>query len=111
TEEMKAKFEAAIALGLEDGVKIEPAVKPGPSEKPVSRWDKKPSGDRPEKKPWKARENGADKPAWKSREDRPQGEKKPWVKREDTGDKPAWKPREDRPQNEKKPWVKREDAA
>ncbi len=112
TEEMKAKFEAAIAQGLEDGVKIEPAVKPGPSEKPVSRWDKKPAGggDRPDKKPWKAREEGGDKPAWKPREDRPEGAKKPWVKRED-GDKPAWKPREDRPQGEKKPWVKRDDAA
>ena len=131
TQEMQAKFEAAIALGLEDGVKIDPAVKPGPSEKPVSRWDKKPagdrpSGDRPERKPWKAREEGGDKPAWKAREDRPEGAKKPWVKREDTapaaegkkpwvkreetGDKPAWKAREDRPQGEKKPWVKREDA-
>lgn len=128
TQEMKAKFEAAIAQGLEDGVKIDPAVKPGPSEKPVSRWDKKPAGggDRPDKKPWKAREDGGDKPAWKSREDRPQGEKKPWVKREDSappaegkkpwvkredGEKSAWKAREDRPAPEKKPWVKREDAA
>lgn len=129
TQEMQAKFEAAIALGLEDGVKIDPAIKPGPSEKPVSRWDKKPAagGDRPEKKPWKAREDGGDKPAWKPREDRPQGEKKPWVKRDDTGpaadgkkpwakrdetgDKPAWKAREDRPQADKKPWVKRDDAA
>jgi ATP-dependent RNA helicase DeaD len=143
TQEMQAKFEAAIALGLEDGVKIDPAVKPGPSEKPVSRWDKKPGagGDRTDKKPWKAREEGGDKPAWKPREDRPQGEKKPWVKhddaapaekkpwvkrddagpaaegkkpwvkREETGDKPAWKAREDRPQGDKKPWVKREDAA
>jgi ATP-dependent RNA helicase DeaD len=128
TQEMQAKFEAAIALGLEDGVKIDPAVKPGPSEKPVSRWDKKPAGDseRPGKKPWKAREDGADKPAWKPREDRPEGAKKPWVKREDpapaaegkkpwvkreeTGDKPAWKAREDRPQAEKKPWVKRDDT-
>jgi ATP-dependent RNA helicase DeaD len=127
TQEMQAKFEAAIALGLEDGVKIDPAVKPGPSEKPVSRWDKKPGGgDRPEKKPWKAREDGGDKPTWKPREDRPEGVKKPWVKRDDappavegkkpwvkreeSGDKPAWKAREDRPQGEKKPWVKRDDA-
>ncbi|WP_292027076.1 DEAD/DEAH box helicase [Brevundimonas sp. UBA2416] len=140
TQEMQAKFEAAIALGLEDGVKIDPAVKPGPSEKPVSRWDKKPaSGDRPDKKPWKAREEGGDKPAWKPREDRPEGAKKPWVKREDTApaekkpwvkrddagpttekkpwvkredgpDRPAWKAREDRPQGDKKPWVKRDDA-
>jgi ATP-dependent RNA helicase DeaD len=131
TQEMQAKFEAAIALGLEDGVKIDLAVKPGPSEKPVSRWDKKPAGDRPtgdrpERKPWKAREEGGDKPAWKPREDRPEGAKKPWVKRDDaapaaegkkpwvkreeTGDKPAWKAREDRPQGEKKPWVKRDDA-
>jgi len=129
TQEMQAKFEAAIALGLEDGVKIDPAIKPGPTEKPVSRWDKKPAagGDRPDKKPWKAREEGGDKPAWKPREDRPEGAKKPWVKRDDsapaaegkkpwvkreeTGDKPAWKAREDRPQGEKKPWVKRDDAA
>jgi len=127
TQEMKAKFEAAIAQGLEDGVKIDPAVKPGPSEKPVSRWDKKPGagGERPDKKPWAKREDGGDKPAWKAREDRPEGGKKPWVKRDDAapeegkkpwvkredGAKPAWKPREDRPQGEKKPWVKRDDAA
>ena len=131
TLEMQARFEAAIALGLEDGVKIDPAVKPGPSEKPVSRWDKKPAGDRPvsdrpDRKPWKAREDAGDKPAWKPREDRPEGAKKPWVKRddavpaaeakkpwvkrEDSVDKPAWKAREDRPQAGKKPWVKRDDA-
>ncbi|MDQ3124884.1 MAG: DEAD/DEAH box helicase [Pseudomonadota bacterium] len=131
TQEMQARFEAAIALGLEDGVKIDPAVKPGPSEKPVSRWDKKPAGDRPtgdrpERKPWKAREEGGDKPAWKPREDRPEAArkpwvkreeaapaaegKKPWVKREETADKPAWKAREDRPQADQKPWVKRDDA-
>ena len=121
TEEMRGKFEAAIAQGLEDGVKIDPAIKPGPSEKPVSRWDKKPagdrpSGDRPERKPWKAREEGGDKPAWKPREDRPAGEKKPWVKREDSaapaeGKKP-WVKREDSaaPAEGKKPWVKREDG-
>jgi ATP-dependent RNA helicase DeaD len=127
TKEMQAKFEAAIALGLEEGVKIDPAVKPGPQEKPVSRWDKKPAGgDRPDRKPWTKREEGGDKPAWKAREDRPEGAKKPWVKRDDaapaegkkpwvkreeTGDKPAWKAREDRPQADKKPWVKREDPA
>ena len=128
TQEMKAKFEAAIAQGLEDGVRIDPAVKPGPSEKPVSRWDKKPAGgDRPDRKPWKAREDGGDKPAWKPREDRPEGAKKPWVKREDsapaaegkkpwvkredTAARPAWKAREDRPQADKKPWVKRDEAA
>ncbi len=144
TQEMQAKFEAAIALGLEDGVKIDPAVKPGPGEKPVSRWDKKPAGDRPtgdrpERKPWAGREDGGDKPAWKPRESdgakkpwvkrddaAPADGKKPWVKRDDSaapaakkpwkareegGDKPAWKPREDRPEGEKKPWVKREDSA
>jgi ATP-dependent RNA helicase DeaD len=131
TKEMQARFEAAIALGLEDGVKIDPAVKPGPSEKPVSRWDKKPAGDRPtgdrpERKPWKAREDAGDKPAWKPREDRPEGAKKPWVKRddaapategkkpwvkrEDSAEKPAVKAREERPQVGKKPWVKRDDA-
>jgi len=120
TLEMKAKFEAAIALGLEDGVKIDPAVKPGPSEKPVGKWDKRPSGDRsqsdrPEKKPWARREEGGDKPAWKPREDRPEGAaKKPWVKRDDNAapaDKKPWKAREDAaaaPAAEgKKPWVKR----
>ena len=114
TEEMRGKFEAAIAQGLEDGVKIDPAVKPGPSEKPVSRWDKKPGagGDRPDRKPWKAREEGGDKPAWKPREDRPQGEKKPWLKRDDAppaadGKKP-WVKRDEAPASEgKKPWVKR----
>jgi ATP-dependent RNA helicase DeaD len=120
TLEMKAKFEAAIALGLEDGVKIDPAVKPGPSEKPVGKWDKRPSGDRPqsdrpEKKPWAKREESGDKPAWKPREDRPEGAaKKPWVKRDDSAapaDKKPWKAREDAapaPAAEgKKPWVKR----
>lgn len=119
TLEMKAKFEAAIALGLEDGVKIDPAVKPGPSEKPVGKWDKRPSGDRPqsdrpEKKPWARREEGGDKPAWKPREDRAEGAKKPWVKRDDNAaptDKKPWKAREDAaaaPAAEgKKPWVKR----
>ncbi len=120
TLEMKAKFEAAIALGLEDGVKIDPAVKPGPSEKPVGKWDKRPSGDRPqsdrpEKKPWAKREESGDKPAWKPREDRPEGAaRKPWVKRDDSaapGDKTPWKAREEAlpaPAAEgKKPWVKR----
>jgi ATP-dependent RNA helicase DeaD len=131
TREMQARFEAAIALGLEDGVKIDPAVKPGPSEKPVSRWDKKPAGDRPvsdrpDRKPWKAREDAGDKPAWKPREEGSDGArkpwvkrddaapvtegKKPWVKREDSVEKPAVKAREDRPQVGKKPWVKRDDA-
>ncbi|MEY4556636.1 MAG: hypothetical protein RL093_1755 [Pseudomonadota bacterium] len=118
TQEMQARFEAAIALGLEDGVKIDPAVKPGPSEKPVSRWDKKPAGDRPtgdrpERKPWKAREEGGDKPAWKPREDRPEGAKKPWVKRDDAapaveGKNPWVKrtPNDPTPEG-KKPWVKK----
>ncbi|WP_332676951.1 DEAD/DEAH box helicase [Brevundimonas sp.] len=117
TLEMKAKFEAAIALGLEEGVKIDPAVKPGPQEKPVSRWDKKPAGgDRPDKKPWAKREEGGDKPAWKAREDRPQGEKKPWVKRDDAapaaeGKKPWVKrtPNDPTPPG-KKPWVKKPPA-
>ncbi|WP_296169660.1 DEAD/DEAH box helicase [uncultured Brevundimonas sp.] len=113
TMEMKAKFEAAIAQGLEDGVKIEPAVKPGPSEKPAGKWDKRPSGDRPEKKSWARREEGGDKPAWKPREDRPQGANKPWVKRDDNAapvDKKPWKAREDAPPApavEGKKWVKR----
>lgn len=119
TLEMKAKFEAAIALGLEDGVKIEPAVKPGPSEKPVSRWDKKPAGDRPvgdrpDKKPWVKREEGGDKPAWKPREDRPEGDKKPWAKRDNAApaaDRKPWVKRDDAPATEgKKPWVKREET-
>ncbi|RZJ01967.1 MAG: DEAD/DEAH box helicase [Brevundimonas sp.] len=126
TQEMKAKFEAAIALGLEDGVKIDPAVAPGPGEKPIGKWDKRPAGggDRPDKKPWKAREDGGDKPAWKPREEgarkpyakrddaAPAEGKKPWVKRED-GAAPAkapWKAREDKPAGEKKPWVKREES-
>lgn len=118
TLEMKAKFEAAIAQGLEDGVKIEPAVKPGPSEKPVGKWDKRPSGDRPqsgrpEKKPWAKREEGGDKPAWKPREDRAEGAKKPWGNHDDNAapiDKKPWKAREDAPPApaaEGKKWVKR----
>ncbi|NBW13513.1 MAG: DEAD/DEAH box helicase [Caulobacteraceae bacterium] len=104
TKAAEAKFRAAIASGLEDGVTVNDAVAPGPKEKPASRWDKKPfdgGGDRPEKKPWAKKEGGAprgDKPAWK---DRDGGfEKKPWVKREDAA-----------PAGEKKPWVKRDAPA
>ena len=98
TQEMKAKFEAAIAQGLEDGVKIDPAVKPGPSEKPVGRWDKTPGagGGRPERKPWKTREDGGDTPGRNPREEAPEGGKKPWVKRDDAA-----------PTAEGKKWVKR----
>jgi ATP-dependent RNA helicase DeaD len=64
------------------------------------------------KKPWGKREDGA-KPAWKARDDRPQGEKKPWVKREDSapaaeGKKPWVKRTPDTPTPPgKKPWVKK----
>lgn len=125
TLEMKAKFEAAIALGLEDGVKIDPAVKPGPSEKPVGKWDKRPSGDRPqsdrpEKKPWVKRDDSAapaDKKPWKAREDAapaPAAEgKKPWVKRTpDTPTPEGKKPWAKKPPIEgKTPWAPRSDAA
>ncbi|MFC5342482.1 DEAD/DEAH box helicase [Brevundimonas staleyi] len=99
TRAAEAKFRAAIANGLEDGVTVSDAVAPGPKERPASRWDKKPAredGDRPAR---------ADKPAWKDRGDKPA-----WKDREG-GDKPAWKPREDKPFAEKKPWAKREAAA
>ncbi len=109
TKAAEAKFRAAIASGLEDGVTVNDAVAPGPKEKPASRWDKKPfDGDRPEKKPWAKKEGGGaprgDKPAWKPREDRAPrsedgSEKKPWVKRDDA------------PAGEKKPWVKRDAPA
>jgi ATP-dependent RNA helicase DeaD len=103
TRAAEARFRAAIASGLEDGVTVSDAVAPGPKERPASRWDKKPredGGDRPERKPWANKTEGArpvraNKPAWKPRED---------------GDKPAWKPREDKPAGEKKPWVKRDAA-
>jgi len=96
TKEAEAKFRAAIAGGLEEGMTVSDAVAPGPKEKPASRWDKKPheGGDRPERKPWANKSEGGEKPAWKSREG--DGEKKPWVKR----DAPAGA--------EKKPWVKRD---
>ncbi|MBU1347773.1 MAG: DEAD/DEAH box helicase [Alphaproteobacteria bacterium] len=95
TREAEAKFKAAVAASTEDGVTVSEAVAPGPKEKPPSRWDKKPvgNGDRPERKPWANKTEGAprgDKPAWKGR---------------DGGDKPAWK---DKPAGEKKPWVKRD---
>ncbi|WGM30776.1 DEAD/DEAH box helicase [Brevundimonas sp. NIBR11] len=109
TKAAEARFRAAIANGLEDGVTVNDAVAPGPKERPASRWDKKPAGDgeRPERKPWANKSEGAaaasrerpartDKPAWKDREG---------------GDKPAWKSREDKPFVEKKPWAKRDDAA
>ncbi|MDB5422182.1 MAG: box helicase [Brevundimonas sp.] len=111
TKEAEAKFRAAIASGLEDGVSISDAVAPGPKDKPASRWDKKPAGDggdRPERKPWANKTEG-DKPAWKSREG--DGEKKPWVKRDAPagGEKKPWVKREDGASSgEKKPWVKRD---
>ncbi len=117
TKEAEEKFRAAVAASTEDGVKVESAVAPGPKEKPASRWDKKPAGDgsdRPERKPWANKTEGAaprgDKPAWKPREG--DGEKKPWVKRDDTstGEKKPWVKRE-APAGEKKPWVKRDDSA
>ncbi len=100
TQAAEAKFRAAIASGLEDGVTVNDAVAPGPKERPASRWDKKPredAGDRPERKPWANKTEGprGDKPAWKPRED---------------GDKPAWKSRDDKPTGDKKPWVKRDAA-
>ena len=114
TKDAEAKFRAAIAAGLEDGVTVSDAVAPGPKEKPASRWDKKPSGDhgdRPERKPWANKSEGdrGDKPAWKSREG--DGEKKPWVKRDAPagGEKKPWVKREENaPSGEKKPWVKRD---
>jgi ATP-dependent RNA helicase DeaD len=117
TKSAEAKFRAALAAGTEDGVTVSDAVAPGPKEKPASRWDKKPAGDggdRPERKPWANKSEGAprgDKPAWKDREG---GEKKPWVKRDDApaGEKKPWVKREDgAPSGEKKPWVKRDKPA
>lgn len=97
TRAAEAKFRAAIANGLEDGVTVQDAVAPGPKERPASRWDKKPreDGDRPERKPWANKAEGAERPA---RADKPA-----W---KDRGDKPAWTPREDKPSAEKKPWAR-----
>src|SRR5690606_25979830 len=98
TKDAEAKFRAAIAGGLEEGMTVSDAVAPGPKEKPASRWDKKPhdGGDRPGRKPWANKAEGdrgaprGDKPAWKPREG--DGEKKPWVKRDApySGDKKPW---------------------
>lgn len=138
TKAAEAKFRAAIANGLEDGVTVNDAVAPGPKERPASRWDKKPAredGDRPAHKPWADKAEGgarpprADKPAWKPREDRAAAEKKPWVRRDDavpaSGEaKPKWVKRTkdaptpegkkvwvDKPKGPKKPWAPRADAA
>ncbi len=122
TKEAEAKFRAAVASGLEDGVTVSDAVAPGPKERPASRWDKKPvgdGGDRPERKPWAARSDGprGDKPAWKPREDRAAGEKTPWTKRDAAAPageaKPKWVKRtKDDPTPEgKKPWVKKPHGA
>ena len=121
TKEAEAKFLAAVAASTEDGVKVETAVAPGPKEKPPSRWDKKPvgdAGDRPERKPWANKTEGArparaDKPAWKPRaDDAPATERKPWTKPDGDGAaKKPWKAREDRPERDKKPWAKKADGA
>src|SRR5690606_36611199 len=98
TKAAEARFRAALATGVEDGVTVNDAVAPGPKERPASRWDKKPAadgGDRPERKPWADKTDRAprgDKPAWKPRDG--DAEKKPWVKRDAA------------PTGEKKPWVK-----
>ena len=120
TQAAEAKFRAAIANGLEDGVTVNDAVAPGPKERPASRWDKKPAGDagdRRERKPWANKSEGADRPErkpWANKteggERAPRADKPAWKPRED-GDKPAWKSREDKPAVDKKPWAKRDDAA
>lgn len=124
----EARFLAAIARGLEDGMTIETAVAPGPKEKPVSRWDKSPRSDSPrppradgprfDKGPKK--DFGAEKKPWKARDERPFAERpersesdvKPWHKPETTADAPAKKPWVKRTPSDptpegKKPWVKK----
>lgn len=117
TKDAEAKFRAAVAGGLEEGMTVSDAVAPGPKEKPASRWDKKPhdGGDRPERKPWANKSEGdrgaprGDKPAWKAREG--DGEKKPWVKRDApySGDKKPWAKADNAPaaEGDKPKWVKR----
>ena len=113
TREAEAKFKAAIAGGLEDGVTIETAVAPGPKEKPAPRWDKPPRANAGKPRP--SRDN-AEKSARKLREDRPEGAKKPWVKRDAptaeaaaTGGKKPWAKRTEADPTPpgKKPWVKK----
>ncbi|WP_417230824.1 DEAD/DEAH box helicase [Brevundimonas sp.] len=108
TQEAEAKFRAAIASGLEDGVRIETAVAPGPRE-PAAR------GPRPGGKPYEGRSEGGDKKPWVKRDNAgASGEKKPWVKREAPadGEKKPWVKRDNAaPTGEKKPWVKREAPA
>lgn len=108
TQEAEAKFRAAIASGLEDGVRIETAVAPGPRE-PAAR------GPRPGGKPYEGRSEGGDKKPWVKRDNAgATGEKKPWVKREAPadGEKKPWVKRDNAaPTGEKKPWVKREAPA
>ena len=107
TKEAEAKFLAAIATGLEDGVKIDSAVAPGPRE-PAERRP------RPGGKPYEGRSEGGEKKPWVKREAPADGEKKPWVKRDSAapaGEKKPWVKREAPADGEKKPWVKRDNAA
>ena len=107
TREAEAKFLAAIATGLEDGVKIDSAVAPGPRE-PAERRP------RPGGKPYEGKSEGGEKKPWVKRDNAgPAGEKKPWVKREAPadGEKKPWVKREAPADGEKKPWVKRDNAA
>lgn len=106
TKEAEAKFLAAIATGLEDGVKIDSAVAPGPRE-PAERRP------RPGGKPYEGKADGGEKKPWVKRDAPADGERKPWVKRDDagaTGEKKPWVKREAPADGEKKPWVKRDNA-
>jgi len=104
TREAEAKFAAAAAAAGEDGVRIETAVAPAPTERPARRWDKpdrsaRAEGERPAKKPWAKREPDASFAAPKSHRVEAEGgeapARKPWVKRtKDTPTPPG-----------KKPWV------
>lgn len=90
TRDAEARFVAAVAQGLEDGVRVESAVAPGPKDKPAPRWDKPPRAETrpsrpdrpaPRKKPWNtsAPTDAASAPA----------AKKPWPKKPGTTQKPS----------------------
>jgi len=109
TKSAEARFLKGLARGTEDGVTVEPAVAPGPKEKPVSRWDKPARPARSDTGP-ATRPASSDRKPWKTKEEastsRPAATPTP-PPREDTAPKP-WKVAETSSETGlKKPWVKR----
>ncbi len=107
TADAEAKFRAAVAQGLEDGMKIEDTVPPAPKA-PFERRGPKPDFRDGDKNSWVKKEGfRKDSDARPPREDKPwqakaaDGEKKPWAGK-DAAERPA---RADKP-HRNKPWAK-----